>query len=158
MKWPNRSTSSFCNTEAITHMTREVMTYRTDQSVCPECHIEAARAGEQGRGFAVVADEVRKLAEKSSRAAGEIDAITATISAQSVAVRRTIGEGLEHLESARPPSAPVASVLEATNGSGHRGRPRPRRHRQPTDHRGGRQARWGGIESICHGQDTTGPS
>ena len=55
--------------------------------------IEAARAGEHGKGFAVVAAEVRKLAERSQKAAGEINHLSGT----TVKVSEQAGTMLEKL-------------------------------------------------------------
>jgi methyl-accepting chemotaxis protein len=55
--------------------------------------VEAARAGEHGRGFAVVAAEVRKLAERSQKAAAEID----EVSKSSVIVAENSGQLLNNI-------------------------------------------------------------
>lgn len=55
--------------------------------------VEAARAGEHGKGFAVVAAEVRKLAERSQKAAAEID----DLSKSSVAIAEHSGSLLQQI-------------------------------------------------------------
>jgi len=64
--------------------------------------VEAARAGEHGKGFAVVASEVRKLAERSQKAANEINELTT----QSVKIADISGKML---------TAIVPDILKTSN-------------------------------------------
>lgn len=102
-----------CSSATITEMTRQVKEIAEQTNLLAlNAAIEAARAGEQGRGFAVVADEVRKLAEKSARAASEIDSVTGQLVEGSAQVKRAIGQGQRSLESTHGLVAGVVKVLD----------------------------------------------
>ncbi|WP_231934303.1 methyl-accepting chemotaxis protein [Geobacter sp. DSM 9736] len=73
--------------------------------------IEAARAGEHGKGFAVVASEVRKLAERSQKAAAEIN----EMSASSVEVAERAGELLDQLVPSIQKTAELVQEISAAS-------------------------------------------
>jgi methyl-accepting chemotaxis protein len=105
-------------TGTISMMTRQVQELASRTNLLAlNAAIEAARAGEQGRGFAVVADEVRQLAERSSKAAQEIDALTNTINTQSVAVKKAVGAGLASLEHSNTITSDVELSIGAARKS-----------------------------------------
>lgn len=98
---------------SITDLTRRMQEIAEQTNLLAlNAAIEAARAGESGRGFAVVADEVRKLAEKSTRSAQEIDAVTAALDAQSGKVDDAIRVGQDALAHGLSNLQQVATLLE----------------------------------------------
>jgi methyl-accepting chemotaxis protein len=113
------------NSRTITALTGEVKDIANQTNLLAlNAAIEAARAGEHGRGFAVVADEVRGLAEKSGKAAAEIDHITQSIHAQSQNLEQAIRASTDVLRQSRESLESVAGVLHenaAVADRGHRG-------------------------------------
>jgi len=79
--------------------------------------IEAARAGEHGRGFAVVADEVRDLANRTQKAAEEVEANIQSLMASSDRMLENGRKTAEHAESSMEKLDRFQSVLQKLVGN-----------------------------------------
>jgi methyl-accepting chemotaxis protein len=103
------------NSRTITNLTGQVKEIANQTNLLAlNAAIEAARAGEHGRGFAVVADEVRGLAEKSGKAAADIDTITQGIQAQAQSLENAVEAGTSALHESHSTLDKVAQVLNAS--------------------------------------------
>ncbi len=77
--------------------------------------VEAARAGEAGRGIAVVAQELRLLADRSTKAARELNALLTRAFADARRHADALAKAGGRLESAEPRAAAMAAGLAAAD-------------------------------------------